>query len=97
MEHHRHCGAGPVPGRPACRGGEPDGGGLGLICWDSADDVSTDIYCFSELPSPDTPVNPMGLLSAPLPSSDAFLGRFPVAGNHTEDASLPVLAPTCFA
>ncbi|XP_040500368.1 up-regulator of cell proliferation isoform X1 [Ursus maritimus] len=64
-----------------------------IIYWDAADDVSADIYSFSELPTPDTPVNPLDLLCALLLSSDSFLQQEIVHKMSLCQFALPLVLP----
>ncbi|XP_028343056.1 up-regulator of cell proliferation isoform X1 [Physeter macrocephalus] len=64
-----------------------------IIYWDTADDVSADIYSFSELPTPDTPVNPLDLLCALLLSSDSFLQQEIVLKMSLCQFALPLVLP----
>ncbi|XP_068406350.1 up-regulator of cell proliferation isoform X1 [Eschrichtius robustus] len=63
------------------------------IYWDTADDISADIYSFSELPTPDTPVNPLDLLCALLLSSDSFLQQEIVLKMSLCQFALPLVLP----
>ncbi|XP_054427397.1 up-regulator of cell proliferation isoform X2 [Pteronotus mesoamericanus] len=64
-----------------------------VIYWDAADDSAADIYSFSELPTPDTPVNPLDLLCALLLSSDAFLQQEIVLRMSLCQFALPLVLP----
>ncbi|XP_059963694.1 up-regulator of cell proliferation isoform X1 [Mesoplodon densirostris] len=64
-----------------------------IIYWDTADDISADIYSFSELPTPDTPVNPLDLLCALLLSSDSFLQQEIVLKMSLCQFALPLVLP----
>ncbi|KAM8769950.1 up-regulator of cell proliferation isoform 1-T1 [Rhynchonycteris naso] len=64
-----------------------------VIYWDAADDISADIYSFSELPTPDTPVNPLDLLCALLLSSDSFLQQEIMLRMSLCQFALPLILP----
>ncbi|XP_036103046.1 up-regulator of cell proliferation-like isoform X1 [Molossus molossus] len=64
-----------------------------VIYWDTVDDISADIYSFSELPTPDTPVNPLDLLCALLLSSDGFLQQEIVLRMSLCQFALPLVLP----
>uniref|UniRef100_A0A671FXF5 Upregulator of cell proliferation n=1 Tax=Rhinolophus ferrumequinum TaxID=59479 RepID=A0A671FXF5_RHIFE len=64
-----------------------------IVYWDTADDISADIYSFSELPTPDTPVNPLDLLCALLLSSDSFLQQEIVLKMSLCQFALPLILP----
>ncbi|XP_036182997.1 up-regulator of cell proliferation-like isoform X2 [Myotis myotis] len=64
-----------------------------VIYWDTADDISADIYSFSELPTPDTPVNPLDLLCALLLASDGFLQQEIVLRMSLCQFALPLVLP----
>nr|XP_015107660.1 up-regulator of cell proliferation [Vicugna pacos] len=64
-----------------------------IVYWDTADDISADIYSFSELPTPDTPVNPLDLLCALLHSSDSFLQQEIVLKMALCQFALPLVLP----
>ncbi|KAM5203815.1 up-regulator of cell proliferation-like isoform 1-T1 [Hipposideros larvatus] len=64
-----------------------------IVYWDPADDISADIYSFSELPAPDTPVNPLDLLCALLLSSDSFLQQEIVLKMSLCQFALPLILP----
>lgn len=64
-----------------------------IIYWDTADDISADIYSFSELPTPDTPVNPLDLLCALLLSCDSFLQQEIVQKMALCQFALPLVLP----
>ncbi|KAM7229808.1 hypothetical protein CapIbe_018525 [Capra ibex] len=64
-----------------------------IIYWDTAEDISADIYSFSELPTPDTPVNPLDLLCALLLSSDSFLQQEIVSKMSLCQFALPLILP----
>ncbi|XP_035866226.1 up-regulator of cell proliferation isoform X1 [Phyllostomus discolor] len=64
-----------------------------VIYWDSADDLSADIYSFSELPTPDTPVHPLDLLCALLLSADAFLQQEILLRMSLCQFALPLVLP----
>lgn len=64
-----------------------------IVYWDTADDVAADIYSFSELPAPDTPVNPLDLLCALLLSSDSFLRQEVVLKMSLCQFALPLVLP----
>ncbi|XP_012578515.1 PREDICTED: up-regulator of cell proliferation isoform X2 [Condylura cristata] len=64
-----------------------------IIYWDTADDISADIYSFSELPTPDTPVNPLDLLCAILLSSDSFLQQEIMLKMSLCQFALPLILP----
>ncbi|XP_059026719.1 up-regulator of cell proliferation isoform X2 [Mustela lutreola] len=64
-----------------------------IIYWDAADDLAADIYSFSELPTPDTPVNPLDLLCALLLSSDSFLQQEIVHKMSLCQFALPLVLP----
>nr|XP_007979673.2 up-regulator of cell proliferation isoform X1 [Chlorocebus sabaeus] len=64
-----------------------------IIYWDPADDLAADIYSFSELPTPDTPVNPLDLLCALLISSDSFLQQEIVLKMALCQFALPLVLP----
>lgn len=67
--------------------------GEDIVYWDTADDISADIYSFSELPTPDTPVNPLDLLCALLLSSDSFLQQEIVLKMSLCQFALPLVLP----
>ncbi|XP_036766100.2 up-regulator of cell proliferation isoform X1 [Manis pentadactyla] len=64
-----------------------------IIYWNTADDLSADIYSFSEPPSPDSPVNPLDLLCALLLSSDSFLQQEIVLKMSLCQFALPLILP----
>lgn len=64
-----------------------------IIYWDTGDDISADIYSFSELPTPDTPVNPLDLLCALLLSSDSFLQQEIILKMSLCQFALPLVLP----
>lgn len=64
-----------------------------IIYWDPAEDLAADIYSFSELPTPDTPVNPLDLLCALLLSSDSFLQQEIVSKMSLCQFALPLVLP----
>lgn len=65
----------------------------GMMYWDPAEDVAADIYSFSELPMPDTPVNPLDLLCALLLSSDTFLQQEVLLKMSLCQFALPLVLP----
>ncbi|KAM5273016.1 up-regulator of cell proliferation isoform 2-T2 [Ctenodactylus gundi] len=65
-----------------------------MIYWDPAEDIATDdIYSFSELPTPDTPVNPLDLLCALMLSSDSFLQQELILRMALCQFALPLVLP----
>ncbi|XP_069870698.1 up-regulator of cell proliferation isoform X1 [Dipodomys merriami] len=65
-----------------------------MIYWDPAEDITADdIYSFSELPTPDTPVNPLDLLCALLLSSDSFLQQEVMLKMSLCQFALPLVLP----
>lgn len=64
-----------------------------IIYWDAAEDAAADIYSFSELPTPDAPVNPLDLLCALLLSSDGFLQQEVVRKMALCQFALPLVLP----
>ncbi|XP_006832140.1 PREDICTED: up-regulator of cell proliferation [Chrysochloris asiatica] len=64
-----------------------------VLYWDMTDDVAADIYSFSELPTPDTPVNPLDLLCALLLSSDSFLQQDILLKMFLCQFALPLVLP----
>ncbi|KAM6178036.1 up-regulator of cell proliferation [Rhynchocyon petersi] len=64
-----------------------------VLYWGTADDVAADIYSFSDLPTPDTPVNPLDLLCALLLSSDNFLQQDIILKMFLCQFALPLVLP----
>ncbi|KAM9651386.1 up-regulator of cell proliferation-like [Trichechus inunguis] len=64
-----------------------------VLYWDTADNIAADIYSFSELPTPDTPVNPLDLLCALLVSSDSFLQQDIILKMFLCQFALPLVLP----
>ncbi|XP_037693201.1 up-regulator of cell proliferation-like isoform X1 [Choloepus didactylus] len=63
------------------------------VYWDTAEELAADIYSFSELPTPDTPVNPLDLLCALLLSSDSFLQQEILLRMSLCQFALPLVLP----
>lgn len=71
-----------------------EGEGEEIIHWDPAEDVAADdIYSFSELPTPDTPVNPLDLVCALLLCSDGALQQELVSKMAACQFALPLVLP----
>ncbi|XP_006892237.1 PREDICTED: up-regulator of cell proliferation [Elephantulus edwardii] len=64
-----------------------------VLYWGSTDEAAADIYSFSELPTPDTPVNPLDLLCALLLSSDSFLQQDIILKMFLCQFALPLVLP----
>ncbi|XP_051708984.2 up-regulator of cell proliferation isoform X2 [Oryctolagus cuniculus] len=81
----------PADARPAEKESQME---EGIIYWDPAEDAAADdIYSFSELPTPDTPVNPLDLLCALLLCSDGSLQQEVLFKMALCQFALPLVLP----